>query len=236
MAHAFRPSRFVVLLAFLASLVTTGATAAQAETGAYWEIGLSKEIKGSTPEVNAKIEGSNVVLLTKVGFSKVEIACTTISLWSINSLEKFGGFTGRIHYDGCITKLNGSTSGACKPHSPSALSGLIETNFLDGLLRLHSGGVDLFELLPFAGGPFVTVRLGSEIESECAIGEKIDITGIAFLKDAQGEALVNKVEHLVQEGPLSKLLFGGNAATVDGSALVSLRGEYEGFKWSGHPN
>jgi len=239
MAYAFKRARLICILVLLVGLMTVSVTAAQAETGAYWEIGLSKEIKGSTPEFNSKIEGSNVVLLTKVGVSKVEIVCTTIKTWAINSLEKFGSWTGQVHYEGCITKVNGATSGPCKPHSPGALEGLVETNTLDGLIVLHETGagskVDLFELLGFAGAPLVTVRLGNEFESECAIGEKINVTGKVFLKDAQEKGLTNQKEHLVVEGPLSKLFFGSNAATIDGSALVFLRGEYEGFNWSGHP-
>jgi hypothetical protein len=234
MAHAFKPSRLVRLIALFASLMAIGTTAAQAETGAYWEIGLTKEIKNFKPEVDATIDGIHIVLLTKVGLSKVEVDCTATRL-SGTSLEKFGGFRGRIHYENCSTKLNGVTAGACKPHSPGSLEGLIETNLLDGLIVLHTGGVALLELLPLFGGPFVTVVMGKELGSECAIGSKFDITGKAFVKDGANEGSVNKLEHLVQEGPLSKLLFGGNAATIDGSAWVALVGEFLGSKWSGHP-
>jgi hypothetical protein len=235
MAHALKPWRLVSILALSVGLLTISATAARAETGAYWEIGLTKEIKNFSPELNAEAEFHSV-LLTKVGLAKVEISCIWIRLPFMEPRE-VGGVTGRIHYEGCTTKLNGNAANACVPHSPGATNGLIETNVLKGLIRLHTGGVPLLEILPQFGESFVTLVLGKAApeKNECAIGEKFDIKGKAFVEDAQGEGAVNKITHLVEEGPLSALLFGANPATIDGSARVFLRGEFEGDPWSGHP-
>jgi hypothetical protein len=56
------------------------------------------------------------------------------------------------------------------------------------------------------------------------------------LKDCTNEGLVDKVEHLVEEGPLTKLFFGSNAAHVlAGSAWAYLAGAHEGMTFAGHP-
>lgn len=225
--------RLVGLFALACGTMTFGATAAQAEPEAHWNIdGTPVPVPNPLSiEARATIEGTHGILLTKVGVSTVEILCTAIEL-NNGELDEFGRITGRIHISGCITKLNGTTANACKPRSPGAGPGLIETNQLVGLIYLHSGGVDLVRVLPEPGPAFVTLELGAL----CAIGNKFDITGKVFLKDAGEEGLVEKVEHLIVEGPLTMLLFGTNATTVDGSANLTLAGAHEGLKWSGTAN
>lgn len=78
--------------------------------------------------------------------------------------------------------------------------GLIETNSLEGLIKLHTLGNGTkhgqLELRPAeAGKPLVTLELGAT----CAIGNKIDVTGTGFLKDGKNEGVVNLVEHLFEE-------------------------------------
>lgn len=245
MKKALRASRLIGLLVLVLSLMGISATAAQAEVGAHWNINKAEYKTGLTVEVGTKLVGSFGTLLTKVGLTKVEILCTTLSFKDA-LLKVLGGASGKIHFEGCITKLNGgAAAGACKPHSPGATEGLIETNLLDGLIKLHTpevgGKVDLLELLPTKVGettpPFVTIVMGKEVGSECSIGAKFDITGPAFLKDSKGEGLVELKEHEVEEGPLTKLLFGANAATIDGKALASLSDtEHKGMTFSGIAN
>ena len=229
------------LFALVLGVMAFGTTAAQAEPGAFWKVNGTQISSTLLPEVKAEIDGPHGILLTKVGLSKVEILCTTIG-FNTAKLHELGRATGKITFTGCITKLNGTTAAACVPHSPGAANGTITTNALDGLLKLHTleGGAkdDLLELLPESGTVFVTIVLGKAApeKNECAIGEKFDITGPAFLKDCQNEGLVEKVTHLFEEGPLTALKFGANAATIDGSAFASLVGAHVGMKWSGWPN
>ena len=251
MKNAFKASRLIGLLALALGLMAFSAAAAQAEPGAYWEVEFENKVtkKFETtkildgtllPEIQAKNDTAESVLLTKVGTSSVEILCKPIKFVGAK-LHELGRATGKIHYEECITKLNGVEAARCKPKSigASVPLGLIETNALEGLIKLHElpGGTkdDVLELAPVAAAEnkFVTLELGTL----CAIGNKFDITGKAFLEDCQHEGLVNKVEHLFQEEKeLSKLLFGGNAATIDGSAWGFLIGAHLGMKFSGHPN
>jgi hypothetical protein len=236
MRKAFKASRLIGLLALLAGFMAVSATAAQAETNAFWLVNGVKLASGLNPTINAKSETEGI-LLTKVGLSKVEILCTEIKFVGA-TLGLNGGAKGKIHFQsptGCITKLNGTEASACKPKSPGASLGLIETNALTGLIVLHTlenGTKDeLVELKPEeAGKPFATLELGAS----CAIGTKFDITGTFFIKDCKGEGLVDKVEHLFEEGPLSKLLFGANPMTIDGSSFMFLTGAHAGMTFAGH--
>jgi hypothetical protein len=238
MTKAFKTPRLFGLLALLVGLMAFSAVAAHAEPGAYWEAGGTK-IDGKTllPEINAKKDTSNLTVLTKVGLSTLEILCTEIAFKS-GLLHELGRFTGRIHFSGCITKLNGKEALSCVPHSPGAPEGLIETEPLEGLLKLHepvAGGTeDLLELLPVnASMLWYTLQYGS---GKCTIGNNISVTGTLFLKDCQSLLLSNELEHLFEEQKaLSKILFGANPMTMDGSFWAFLTGAHEGQLWSGHP-
>ena len=226
MKQTLKTSRLVGLLALLTGFMAFGASAAQAE-GTWLKNGVA--ITSSIP-IQAEAE-SELIILTKVGLSKVEILCTEFKLVGAN-LEVVGRGSGKIHVQGCLTKLNGTVTSKCKPHSPSAIEGLIETNAVHWLLRLHTGGIEVVEVLPTeAGGRFVTLQLGT---GECAIGNNIEVTGKIFLKECNNELLVDKVKHLFEEGPLSELRFGANAMTIDGSQLWFLSAPNLGSTWAGH--
>jgi len=238
MTKAFKASRLFGLLALLAGVMAFSATAAQAEPGAFWEVGGTKILKAGEllTEINAKKDSPHGILLTKSGLSTIEIDCTDISIKN-GLLHELGRATGSIHFSGCITKLNTVEAPLCKPHSPGAAEGLIQTEPLEGLLKLHkptAGGTeDVFEVLAInAGMIFVTIHLGS---GKCAIGLKFDVTGTLFLKDCKNLLLTNELEHLFEEHPLTRLLFGANAASLDGSAWAFLEGAHKGKLWSGHP-
>jgi len=242
MAHVFRTTKPVGLLALVLGAMAFSASAAWAETGAHWNVnGTNFDSFGGklSVELETAIEGVHGILLSTSGSTKVEILCTTVKLKDA-LLKANGGATGAMHFEGCIAKLNEkAAASSCKPHSPGATSGLIETNALDALIKLHTTEtgkkVDLIELLPVvASQPIVMLILGSEgAENECALGELFDVTGKFFAKDAQEALLSEKFEHLMVEGPLSALLFGGNPATIDGSANLFLEATHKGLKFSG---
>jgi hypothetical protein len=197
-----------------------------------WKINGAKISDELKAQVQAALENNDGSLLTKIGLTKLELLCTSVKLVD-GLLQTLGGFAGKFHYEGCIFKINGTTSPVCKPHSPGAAEGLIETNSLKGLIQLHEVEIDLFKLVPASGTEFLTLVFGKEIGSECALFSKLAITGQIFLEDTQSEGLVEKTSHLVEEGPLSLIQFGGNVMTLDGSATVVLTGAHAGMKWSG---
>jgi hypothetical protein len=242
MTKAFRASRLMGLIALAFGLMAFSATAAQAELGAHWNVKGSAISGALLPEIQASLENNHGILLTTVGLSKVEILCTSIKYVN-GKLHELGRATGKINFEGCITKLNGTLANACVPHSPGAANGTIETNALKGLIKLHTPAagpkVPLLELLPEAeGGAFVTLILGKAApeKNECAIGEKFDIKGVIYLEDCQGKGETELVTHLAQEQKsLSKLLFGINPAVLHGSANNFLEGAHKGMTFSGIP-
>lgn len=245
MKHTFKPSKLIGLFALLVGLMAFSATAAQAEIGAYWEVGGTK-IEGASellPKINAKNDTPTMVILISMGLSKIEFSCTAIEIAN-GLLHKLGSATGNLRFKGCVTKLNGKTQGACTPHSTGAELGVIETNSIYGLLKLHKEAEsevkrDLIQLSPLGeSAVFMTLELGPKGKSECLLllGE-IPIEGKIFLKDSLNELLVNKLEHLFEEDrPLNGLFFGGSRVTIDGSFWAFLEGKpHGGMEWSGHP-
>ena len=94
------------------------------------------------------------------------------------------------------------------------------------------GGVGETLLKSVSGGALAVV----ESSEECAVGQKINITGELILKDCKGEIKNELVTHLVEADNVnSTLKASGQAATIDGSANVSLSGAHVGLKWSGIP-
>jgi hypothetical protein len=232
MRTALNAPRLLGLLAIVAGAMAFGATAAQAEPGAYWLVNGTDIGTELLPTIQA-VKETPTRLLTKVGASTVEIECQEIKFVG-GKLHKLGQVTGKTHYEGCITRLNGNLANNCKPKSPGATAGLIETNALHGLLKLHKladGTKDeLLELLPVEGTSFFTMELGVL----CAVGNKFALTGTLFHKECKNEGLVDKEIHLFEEGPLSQLLFGSNAMTIDGSFFVFLSGAHAGMNFAGH--
>ena len=207
---------------------------------------------GAQAEGNFKVNGANIagellpsiqvtsvenktssLLFTTGGGTKVEILCTEIKL--LNGLTandaKLGiegkVDLGRVHFNGCLTKLNGTTSANCKPFT-GANSGLILTEPGKGLLRLHEGQ-PVIEVTPETGTTFVTIALGPL----CAIGEEVPVAGVLFLRDCNNLGASELTEHLITElAALTKLTALKQPATLDGSAIVKLTGAHAGLKFS----
>src|ERR1700709_1236639 len=129
-------SRFTGLMLVLAlGVMALGATVAHAEPNSFWNINAAKNTSTLKPQVQVKeletLAATGVkegILLTKVGASKVEILCTEMKFVDA-LLGLTGSATGKIHFDKCITKLNGgAANAACVPHSQGAAHGIIDTN------------------------------------------------------------------------------------------------------------
>src|SRR5262245_33046449 len=126
MRKAFKASRLIGLLALALGLMAFSATAAQAEPTAYWEVETEAGAKtkityGSLlPSINAKADSAVTTLVTTVGKTKVEILCSEIKFVGAK-LHELGRATGKIHYQGCNTSVNGGAHASlCKPKSPGA--------------------------------------------------------------------------------------------------------------------
>jgi hypothetical protein len=248
MAQALRASKVMGLCAIVFGLMAFSASLAQAEPGAHWNINKAELKSPLLPEIQVtELEtlaatGTKVgILLTKVGLSTVAISCTEIKFVD-GLLHELGRATGKILFSGCSVAIAGKPAPECVPMSANEEEGSnnILTNTLEGLIKLHklepSGTKDdLLELLPETPKekselPFVKLLFGKS----CGILNEADITGTVFLKDCKNLGLVEEVTHLIEEEPsLTKLFYGGNKATLDGSAKVGLAGAHKGLTWSG---
>jgi hypothetical protein len=253
MSQALRASKVMGLCAIVFGLIAFSASLAQAEPGAHWNINGAQLTSPLLPEIQVteleklkiKLEGKEEekalgILLTTVNLTPIEILCTSITFVDA-LLHELGRVTGKILFSGCTLDINKKHAPECVPMSAGEPNGSIETNKLEGLLKLHklepSGTKDdLLELLPETPKekselPFVSILFGAS----CGIGNNFDITGTVFLKDCKNLGLVEEKEHLIEEEKtLTKLFFGTKSAFLDGSAKVGLAGAaHAGLKWSG---
>jgi hypothetical protein len=233
-----------------------GTGAAQAEVGSHWNVAGKAIPSGLLPFVQvkeieelkaAKDPGKHLVLYTHVlGGTLVKLLCTNAELEEFHLLTE-GGSLGKIKFTGCEFYLTevGKTeflSAACEPKTGTE-TGVILTNLLKDLIVLHelkpSGVKDTLDRIEpsAAGGPWFTI----ESSKECAYGAKANVGGVLFLKDCQNEFGVEKVEHLVEEGPLTHLWLLSDtvehASTIVGSTVLALTDfgaeKHRGLKWSG---
>lgn len=219
--------KILSLCALALGLVALYTGASQAEEGANWMV-EGKNLTTLSPEVVlAQVVNKDMTMIfTTKGGTKTEILCTSAQFIGAK-LEPEGKVTpgNTTKFSGCITKLNGTVSKSCEP-----VGGSFVSNPLKGLLVLHEGqGVIRFE--PAEGTAFVTIALGEA----CAIGESCTVTGVSTVRESNNEFGVEKVEHIVEQGPLSNLQAGGVPAVIEGKAALALAGAHAGQKWSGLP-
>jgi hypothetical protein len=172
-----------------------------------------------------------LVLKSKIGGIAAEFSCTGISLDKA-LLETEGKGTGTALFSGCITRLNGATSGPCEP-TIGTEKGKIASKALKGQLVLHEGTTTLAKISAVVGETLAVIESGEE----CAIGPKVPVIGTLYLKDAGGEFEVSKEAHLLEGGSLTELWTisktAEHVATPSGSASFSLAGAHLGQPWSG---
>jgi len=249
------------LCALVLGLMAFASSAAQAEPGSTWSV-LNTEatpklflIPGANdllPQVNIALENNTAELLfTTAGGTKVAILCTSANFDEGGRLQATGGISlGRILFKGCLTKLNGVTSGACKPSGggTGAASGEILTEKGKGLItldKLPNGELDEYVRIIPENSKGETTKLFSKIElgPECSIGESVPVEAETlgdglWIKDCGPEpnksALEYKVIHLIEQALRETTLLAlGRPATIDGSANAFLVGEHLNFKWRG---
>src|SRR5436305_1618111 len=187
--------------------------------------------KSGVPAELAAKAGKTLLLTSKISGVSVEFSCTGISLDKA-LLETEGGGSGTALFSGCITRLNGVTSGVCEPKIGTE-KGKIATKALKGQLVLHEGATTLAKITAAEGETLATI----ETTAECSIGSKVPVIGPLYVKDAGGEFEVAKEGHTLEAGPLTELWTisktAEHVATAGGSAIFSLTGESLGQPWSG---
>jgi hypothetical protein len=212
-------------------LLGTTATTAQAEEGASWKI-EGKDASSLSAAISIKeIESHDATLTTKVGGTKVEVLCTGAQPIGIK-LEANGSITSgsQVRFSGCLTKLNGTTSGPCEPNNGGKEPGAILSKALKGLLITHEGA-GLLRLEPKEGETLATI----ETTETCSVGKEVPLIGKLTLKDSSLETEAET--HLVVEGSLTELWVLSKTeehkATIGGSMIVQLAGIHAGKKWKG---
>jgi hypothetical protein len=224
----FRKHHLAILAICLATAIGSLALAvAQAESTPTWSLSPSNEIGPLLPvELSGKAEGTLDLLFTTGGGTKVEISCEKLALEKA-LLEAEGKSSGTLSLSGCLTKLNGTTSSACKPFT-GAQQGVIKSTALKSQLVLHEGA-SLARLEPVSGTTLAIVEVGEE----CAIGEEVPVTGVFYAKESAGELEVLKEAHTFEAGPLTAVKALGQTATFGGKAGFNPLGEHLGRRWSG---
>ncbi len=212
-------------------VVVFGANAVQAEKGANWMVS-GKNITTLFPEVQIKEVVNKAMALkgSNGGGTKIEISCTGAEFLKAK-LETEGTVSAgnTTRFTGCITKLNGTVSSACEPRT-GAEKGVVVSEPLKGLLILFEGQ-PLIKFVPVTGTTFVNFIFGEL----CSLGEKVPVTGTSTVKDSNGKFTTEAVNHTVEQGPSSNLVFCGNPAVVVGAAVLGLTGAHVGLEWSALP-
>lgn len=234
------------LCALVVGVMSLSAAAAQAETGAKWNYNGAALAEALKPELAAVLEGEMGSLLTVLGGKSIHILCTALNLVGATIFNPNGQTLGKIDFKGCkfleLVVVGGTTKEipACTPKG-EGVSGLIVSQFIKGLIVLHepSAGVKegIVKFTPDTGILFTTIPLGEE----CAFGENLKVGGSVGLKDCATAACTassfttEKTSHLVV--PVLQALVineGATAATIDGSANVTLKAPHT-LSWSGKP-
>jgi hypothetical protein len=215
---------------------------AQAEVGAFW-LANGKSISAELlPVVEGETEVAKV-LLTELGGKFIHLKCPKFKLVGAHLVEPSGKILGSIDLSECTFSSLKTAGGelvlqkACEPKNEGK-AGLITTNSITGLIKLHKTAAGVTEQVLEAkptteGGLFANMVLGPE----CAFGENLKIGGVFFFKDCEGKFLTDLVKHLVSElKELTKLIVneGAKTATMDGSEWLFLAGPHQGLTWAGH--
>jgi hypothetical protein len=207
-------------------------------------------IEGSPVNLLVKLVGekdsADLTLLAKTLGIKVIFTCTNFEISSTNPihLAAAGKLTegGKIKFTGCEAYKEGTLTGAlgCHVKTSGAAEGTIETTEGKGELVLHElagGGKEVLTKLEpkTAGGAFATI-----LTSGCVLPESNKVSGVLYLKDCLGKATTHEVKHLVEQGPLTSLVYGSHSVehletSLDGSGWIKLGAstiDHTGLKWA----
>ena len=218
-----RPTRLAVALLALLAVMSFVAASANAEGS--WTFN-GKKIEGSeTVELRLTWVMSGTFLIsTTVGLSTVIIHCTD-GLAHRGILRVNGVATAQVLTRGnCVTLINGVAAAACKPKESIEL--LVKLT-----LFLHEKK-SYIRFEPESGETLGTIILG---EKECAIGEKLTLTGKFVTEGPTLETESVEQELIVNNKGLfaDEVKASGKKATIAFDAKLGLEKPNEGLKWGG---
>jgi hypothetical protein len=224
------------------------ASAAQAETGAFWLVNGAKISESLLPTVEAETDVKGV-LLTTLGGQAIDISCVKTLVVGGHLVEPNGKILGKLVFHECdflsLKEGVATLQKACEPFV-GANKGLIETHTLTGLIKLHEGQPTILATPPTVEGStlFATINLGEECAfgSALKVGNGKDKSGKVLesefsLKDCEGKGLTDLKKHLVEELKALTALYvngGETKATIDGSAWAFLGGAHAGMTFAAH--
>jgi|GEM_PF-1882202 len=201
------------------------------KTGPAWRVKGVNVTAELSPSISVKeIETGGATIAAKIIGKSVEFNCTTLQPISVK-LKPEGaiGFEAKLKFSGCVTKINGSVSGACEPTGGGTPGVFISTTLKGQLVEHEGAGLVRFEAA--TGETLATM----ETTALCSIGEEVPILGKFTLKDS---ALATESEtHLFTAGPLTELWVISKTeehkVTASGSIIAKLAGTHAGLLWSG---
>jgi hypothetical protein len=204
-------------------------------------------IEGTPVNLLVKLVGEkdspDLTLLAKTLGIKVIFTCTNFELVNIH-LAAAGKLTegGKVKFTGCEAYKEGTLTGplGCHVKTSGAPEGTIETTEGKGELVLHEIKAGEKEVLTklepkTAGGAFATI-----LTSACSLPESNKVSGVLYLKDCELKATDHLVKHLVEQGPLTSLVYGAHSVehletSLDGSGWIKLGAstlDHTGLKWA----
>ncbi|MDX6602241.1 MAG: hypothetical protein QOF13_1443 [Solirubrobacterales bacterium] len=229
MIHRKRMLAAVAACAIVALVaVALIATVTQAEMGANWVVKGTNVTALLKPEVGVELEKlpvngpRHLLLLTKLGETKVEILCG--GFVAIGFLLTGGkGSTSAIQLSECATFLNGKIDESCTPKEPIVAKAKS--------LIVLAAPITLLLFEPEAGGEFGAIKF----EAGCFLPEEVAITGSFYVKETNGKLETEEQFHLFEQalGFGGGLFFGNEPMTIDGSGKASLFSPHATAIWKG---
>lgn len=230
------------LCAVVVGMMAMSASAAQGSTLSWLILNSAKTVATNLKaELTGKKDTEHLELAGKVAGLPVVVTCTGFTLKGI-FLEPVDKITegGKVVFTGCKVYKEKLLVGLykCTVKSAGAAVETVESGEGKGLLELVGTEV-LTKIEPKAGptGAFATIRFEG---AECPLPESNVVHGTLFLKDCLNQAVIHKLEHLVEAEPVNtKLYVGGHSAEqleitkILGSVWIFLAGAHAGLEWSG---
>jgi hypothetical protein len=223
-----RRSLKVLGLAVVAVLALSAVMASAASAKQWYVNGSATPLAGSET-VSCKT-ATGFTLTSKVGEITLVLKATGVECLAGSKIENSGG----LGIDSGTLKFTGVT--VEKPKNCSVSGGSITTNALNTELIVPAGdttnGYDLFK--PATGSEFVTVSITG---GTCAVAGNYPVKGeIAGKGNTWGTELVEQplaFSPTIDGVTGKKLTFGGEPATMEGTALNLLSGANVGKKFGG---
>ena len=196
----------------------------------------------------ATLEGKNdsthYTLSTHALSTTLNVTCTNFELIGVKMAA--GGTLetgGKVKFTGCEAYKTAPLTEAydCMVHSPGQAKGTVVTNAGKGGLVLHTIKAGETEVLTKIESAAEGAEAGvfAKLEFELCAFPTSKVSGVLYLKDCvPGGATTHAVKHLVEQGPLTSLIYGSDTeehllTSLVGSGFVKLSGVgHVGLSWA----